>query len=175
MRAATFFRHPVTSEATTKSSTHSMQQPPPPRQPPTPPCPPTPPLAPYVGGASTDFGNRWSFTSEPWATPWIVENADPSKVLLRGNQRAYLTRRGGQSIQYEKMRLLGKTLRYTVDVSQVGCGCNARCTSSPCGNQTAGTAIRIQCWGSRALPEIDLFEGNAKALATTLHTEGESC
>ena len=127
-----------------------------------------------MGGASTDFGNRWSFTSEPWATPWIVENADPSKVLLRGNQRAYLTRRGGQSIQYEKMRLLGKTLRYTVDVSQVGCGCNAAlylvAMRQPDGWNSRYCDINVG--DPEPCLEIDLFEGNAKALATTLHTEG---
>ena len=55
-----------------------------------------------------------------------VDATSPGVVELRGNSRAYLVRQhdDGQS-EYQHLNLLGKTLRFTADVSKVPCSCNA--------------------------------------------------
>ena len=72
---------------------------------------------PWLGGASTSFG-AWEVNLEPWAGTWAAGNGDASRIVLQGNQRGYLTRRGRSAVQYASLFLLGKTLRYTVDVSR---------------------------------------------------------
>ena len=115
---------------------------------------------------------------EEWATPWDrhVASSDGTSVKLRGNQRAYLTTgfaRSWQQVRYEKLRLLSKTLRFTLDVSQVGCGCNAAVYLVAMGQPDARGSryCDIQRDGLDRCLEVDLFEGSIKAARATLHTQ----
>ena len=75
-------------------------------------------------------------------------------------------------ISYEKLDLLGKTLSYTVDVSEVDCGCNAALYLVAMDKPTSFSSgyCDIQSAGDNCL-EIDLMEANRKAFQTTLHSQ----
>ena len=64
---------------------------------------------------------------EQWSGP--VATSSNGTLRIHGNQRSYLTMSHETSnwgdLRYDKLRLLGKTLRVSIDVSGVGCGCNA--------------------------------------------------
>ena len=115
---------------------------------------------------------------------------DPSRVTLIGNSRAYLAHEppgmdedGASSdttvhewgdVRYDRLRLLGRTLRWRMDISTVGCGCNAAVYLVSMPQPTNGSDSRycdIQLTGDRRCLEIDLFEGNTKAARATLHTQ----
>ena len=147
--------------ATISAGTPSPPKPPPllaprPLPPPCPPSSPLPPGVPWDAGESTPFGD-WELTLEPFSGPLGAGNGDALRLVLRGNQRGYLTRRG--IAQYEHLRLLGKTLRWTVDVSQVGCGCNAALylvgMGQPWGSESRYCDIQLD--DPRRCIEIDLF------------------
>ena len=115
---------------------------------------------------------------EPWSWPWpYVDSNDGSTIMLKGYQRGYLAHRPSSrdwsAQRYDKLRLLGRTLRWTIDVSNVGCNCNAALylTHMPQPDAAGSRYCDIQ-WGDpeRCL-EIDLFEGNIKASVATLHTQ----
>ena len=76
-----------------------------------------------------------------------------------------------QSLSFQKLQLLGSILTFTVDLSQVGCDCNAAVylvqMDSP-GNNNANYCD-IQGGEYPRCAEIDLLEGNTHAVATTLH------
>ena len=102
-------------------------------------------------------------------------------------------------LKYLRFNLPGKELRFTLDMSKMGCGCvfamyRARCagcrhqharpratapadsqTRPPCARQmgTPGPSSANYCdiLTPRPCLEFDLIEGNAHALRTTLHTE----
>ena len=77
-------------------------------------------------------------------------------------------------MRYEHLFLLGKTVRFTVDVSGgVGCGCNAALYLVAMEEPDGSGSQYCDILGGSPRPcvEIDLFEGNTKALATTLHTD----
>jgi hypothetical protein len=62
---------------------------------------------------------------------------------------------------------------YTVDVSSVGCACNAALylVAMPSRGQGDSSGYcDIQSVGGRTCTEIDVLEGNKKAVQTTLHT-----
>lgn len=102
-------------------------------------------------------------------------------VTLTGNARAYLARpharfAGGEpwvTARYDRLHLLGRTLRWTMDLSRVGCGCNAALYLVAMGPPTIEGAsyCDIQLADPDRCLEIDLFEGNAKAARATLHTQ----
>jgi hypothetical protein len=120
------------------------------------------------------FG-EWEVNLEPWSgAAATVYSTDSSQVVLRGNQRGYLATRGRSRslVQYEMLHLLGKTLRYTVDLSQVGCSCNVALylVAMPQPNADSSRYCDIQGGDPHPCVEIDLLEGNTKAIATTLHT-----
>ena len=68
---------------------------------------------------------------EQGCKPWsFTDEGQGSKITLQGDQRSYLTTgrprtRWWKDVRYDKLRLLGKTLHVTIDVAEVGCGCNA--------------------------------------------------
>ena len=108
--------------------------------------------------------------------PWDSDRGrDGSSITLRGNQRAYLVLRRArywQDAQFDRLRLLSKTLRFTVDVSGVECGCIAAVylVEAPQPDSTGSRYCDINSPGSERCTEIDLMEGNTKAIASTLHT-----
>ena len=78
--------------------------------------------------------NNSGMLLESWAAAWQTEDSPSSQehgksIILHGNMRAYLARKPSSESwsgsTYDKLRLLGKTLTWTVDLSRVGCGCNA--------------------------------------------------
>ncbi|KAL3931307.1 MAG: hypothetical protein SGPRY_001178 [Prymnesium sp.] len=94
-----------------------------------------------------------------------------------------------ESVQYEKLFLLGRSVSFTVDLSSIGCGCNAavylvqmtnptRSGSNYCDIQAMvnrGKFVKVdpihKPEGTEAACfEIDLIEGNKKAIQATLHT-----
>ena len=179
---------------------------PPYKPPPTSPLPPiVPPLPPPTAGAWTPFGTRgsgmlleeWSMPGEDGTWQHRTDNTshssfDPSRVTLIGNSRAYLAHEppgmdedGASSdttvhewgdVRYDRLRLLGRTLRWRMDISTVGCGCNAAVYLVSMPQPTNGSDSRycdIQLTGDRRCLEIDLFEGNTKAArATCIHKRG---
>lgn len=100
-------------------------------------------------------------------------------LSIVGNNRAYLvedviaSRSGWNEATYARLRLLGRELRFSLDLSRVGCGCDASVYlvamddpsaqgSNYCDIQTPPPLTRCV--------EIDLIEGNARAVQSTLHT-----
>ena len=79
------------------------------------------------------------------------------------------------------LEMLGKTISYTVDLSNVSCGCNAAVylTAMPgvlnaSGPPAPGNGGDFYCdanagQGHAACPEIDLMESNSRVSAATLH------
>ena len=78
-----------------------------------------PPAVPIEIGGAPELGSHTAFLAESWSGG--VERASRG-VRLLGNSRAVLVRSGTSKAH---LNLLGKTLRFTVDVSRVPCGVNA--------------------------------------------------
>ena len=100
-----------------------------------------------------------------------------TSLTVQGNVRTYWVKDVNQhswsSIDYNTLNLAGKSLSFTADYSRVGCGCNAALylvamPSKGHGNNSGYCDIQA---GSNACLEIDLLEGNTKAIQTTLHTQ----
>jgi len=116
------------------------------------------------------------------------EPVGPVEVRHRGGRRAVAPGERGRTYfgescangthnpsRYTAVPLLGRTLRFTTDISWVGCGCNAalylvslqqnsrvsRCFASYC---DADSVCGVPC------AEIDLQEANMHAWHSTLHT-----
>jgi len=105
-----------------------------------------------------------------------VSGTANGSLVLSGNDRAYLVEdiraATWSTVQYRKLALLNRSLEVTVDVSNVGCGCNAAFYLVGMGmpTSTSSNYCDIQDDQSPCL-EVDLFEGNRKAVQATLHTQ----
>ena len=104
-------------------------------------------------------------------------------LLLRGNNKLYLVEdwlnlMGWDKVSYQKLFLLGSILSFTVDLSGVGCDCNAAVylvqmdEVSP--SIVSSGYCDIQGYDQDqpdvgACMELDLIEGNKKAVQSTLH------
>ena len=78
-------------------------------------------------------------------------------------------------VEYEKFELLGKSLSFTIDVSEVPCGCNAAVYLVQMDRPTEEASAYCDIQGfddssMEACTELDLIEGNQKGLQSTLHT-----
>ncbi|KAL1522908.1 hypothetical protein AB1Y20_017873 [Prymnesium parvum] len=154
---------------------------PPPPAPPSPPSPPAPPLSPPPeAGAFRAFGLRpkdrgGGVVFERFGADDVT--GARQAITLRGNQRGYLALKPATlrwaDIEYDRLHLLGQTLHVTVDVSGVGCGCNAALylVSMPAPDVSGSRYCDIQFPDPDRCLEIDLFEGNTKAAVATLHTQ----
>jgi len=113
-----------------------------------------------------------------------VEVIGGATVVPRLGGRAYFSDTCNENAytntQYTGLALLGKTLRYTADLSGTGCGCNAafylvsmRQNTQPgsCNDDyycDANSVCGVRC------AELDLQEANMYAWHTTLHTADDS-
>ena len=81
-----------------------------------------------------------------------------------------------EEMRYTKLELLGRTLSWTTDLSNVGCGCNAALylVAMPDGGSASGSGYCDDQMGASACVELDLQEGNNKAIQATLHTVSEA-
>ena len=110
-------------------------------------------------------------------TEGLISGADTA-LTISGNVRAYWVQDSNQhswdTIDFQKLDLRGKSLRWTTDVSKVGCACNAALylVAMPSKGQGDNSGYcDIQGVGGEYCLEIDLFEGNQKAMQATLHTQ----
>jgi len=100
-----------------------------------------------------------------------------TSLTVQGNVRTYwvkdVSQHSWSSIEYNTLHLAGKSLTFTADYSRVGCGCNAALylVAMPQRGQGNNSGYCDIQAGSNACLEIDLLEGNTKAIQTTLHTQ----
>lgn len=109
-----------------------------------------------------------------------VKREKQDKVVAQMKSRAYF----GDDCTHDDnntlagMHLFGKSLRYTVDLSGAGCGCNVALSISPlqdnrrlteCGDYfcDANRVCGVSC------AEIDIQEANMYTFLTTLHTQND--
>lgn len=98
---------------------------------------------------------------------------------VTGSARAYLA--GGyddsgnwSAVKYDRLSLLGKTLKFHVDVSNVGCNCEASVylVEMPASGLESRSGYCDITGGPGGKPciELDLIEANNKALQSSIHT-----
>lgn len=148
---------------------------------------------------SLDGDIRGGFVAEAWGSSQVsyLEERDSQGVYegvkVKGNNRLfaisdYVWAHKWRDVSYRHFNLLDRALSFTIDVSNVGCGCNAAVylvqMTEPDGDGPG--YCDIQGYDSefdivQPCLEIDLLEGNAKAVQATLHTgrgkgaDGQSC
>ena len=104
-------------------------------------------------------------------------------ITLRGGGRVYLGNEGSGELSpnaFYQASLLGKRLKFDVDLSQVGCSCNGAlyAVSMPAYNSgqrpSPGSTGEYYCdannVGGSYCPEMDIMEANKYAMASTAHT-----
>lgn len=129
------------------------------------------------------------FVAESWGQfqQVSISPSRPDGIVVSNNNRLFATDGLGQqewgSVAYKKFDLLDRELSFDVDLSGVSCGCNGAVYLVEMGapNQYNSGYCDIQGFDSAPCLEIDLLEGNVKAVQATLHTtngrgrDGESC
>ena len=91
---------------------------------------------------------------------------------------AAFTKTTWSEISFRKLKLLGQQMSFTIDYSKVECGCNGAVylVNMPEVSEEITTSGYCDIQGyeeaSKVPPciELDLIEGNAKAVQSTLHT-----
>ena len=134
------------------------------------------PLSMTVGGAPKTIG-----VMQDAGNSGTSKTDGAAFTLYHGGLKVHATETCGDHFtpgNFFFLKLLGKTLSYTVDLSNVSCGCNAAVylTSMP-GMQNATTPAAASDFycdancadGQPCCPEIDLMEANAHVSAATLH------
>jgi len=127
-----------------------------------------------------------SWVGESWTESKKTRAIDEQRGLaIQGSTRMFYTPLVGvsskagklqwQDVRYEKFDLLGKSLSFTIDLSEVPCGCNAAVYLVKMDAPTSGGSAYcdIQGYDDKSIgacTELDLIEGNQKALQATLHT-----
>jgi len=116
-----------------------------------------------------------------WGLPdaALVEVTGSGRVTTSMDARAYFAAECTKGVysneQYLAMKLLGKELRYTSDLSGAGCGCNAALyLTSMRQNPRPSTCRDYYCDANNicgeSCAEIDVQEANQRAWHSTLHT-----
>ena len=116
-----------------------------------------------------------------WSKEYVAVNGN-SITLSRGG-RVYLSSNASNDIKlgsFWEMPVLGKRLSFDVDMSDVGCNCNGALylVSMPAYNSAQqpepGKTSEYYCdanqVGGTYCPEMDVFEANKYAMASTAHT-----
>jgi hypothetical protein len=126
-------------------------------------------------GSVSLVNTNWN-TPTDLASPVKVEGGNKVIVDLKG--RTYISNRCSPGYfdneEYATIRLLGKRMRYTVDLSSLGCGCNAafyltnmrqNYNKTSCGDFycDAMSVCGVACM------EVDIQEANKRAWASTMH------
>ena len=135
------------------------------------------------------------FAAEKWGTNQVVTTAN--SITVTGNNRLYgvagTDAQDWGEVTYRRLPLLNRELTFTIDLSAVGCGCNAALylvampkqwdaadPSNPAGYCDI-QGYNNDPLGKTACVELDILEGNSKAVQVTLHTskgkgtDGVSC
>jgi hypothetical protein len=136
---------------------------------------------------SIDGDRTGGFVSEFWGNVHGIVG-DGDALVVTGNNRLYsissIPSRSEPEwvdFRYKKLSLLNRALVFDVDLSGVGCGCNAAVylvamPEQPTDTDAAYCDIQGEAADLEGGPrrhtclEIDLVEGNIKALQSTLHT-----
>lgn len=113
--------------------------------------------------------SRWAADNSPRF--FVAHDAAKQRRGDRG------TRDGPREVVYRALQLLGGSLSFTVDVSQVGCSCIAALylVAMPAvdadGKRVLGPESYCDAvgWNGYPCPELDLFEGNRFAMTSTVH------
>jgi hypothetical protein len=99
-----------------------------------------------------------------------------NNISLTHNTRAYFANKcvnNFASDMFTWFHLLGKTIQFTVDLSNVGCGCNAALYLVSMPGCSSGESGDYYCdanaVGGQWCPEIDIMEANLKAFQVTPH------
>lgn len=136
-------------------------------------------------GAITIMINGQPHTKYVLSGEWTkkLTRVNGSSITLSGGGRVYLGDSSSDSINpesYYNMPLLGKRLAFDVDMSGVGCNCNGALyfITMPAYNSaqqlTPGEDGEYYCdanqVGGTYCPEMDVFEANKFAMASTAHT-----
>jgi len=130
----------------------------------------------------TNAVNRGSIQVEGYGEVWVISpdwanvQVEGNGFTLYGNSRMYFASSptdGFDANSYWQIPLNNKIFSYSVDVSNVGCHCNAAAyfIDMPGNNPGAGDWYCDANFGNNIwCPEYDTFEGNKHTLAGTLHT-----
>ena len=111
------------------------------------------------------------FVSEPYQSN-AEETPTHDGLAMRSNNKLYAANTLGSEwsgVSYHKLGLLNRELSFDVDLSGVQCGCNAAVYLAHM-TQIGGKPNYCDAWSEPSCLEIDMLEGNAKALQATLHT-----
>lgn len=139
-------------------------------------CPGNIPVAGY--GQIALVKAKWNKPRDPAAD---VQVKAQNEIIAYMKSRAYFGDKctpSNDDTTYAGLHLIGKTLRYTVDLSGAGCGCNAALSISPLRRSTqltkcddyfcdANKVCGVNC------AEIDIQEANRYTFLTTLHTQND--
>merc|ERR1712002_413433 len=129
-------------------------------------------LAANKGSIQVDgYGEVWVIAPD-WANIYVGDNA----FTLNGNSRMYFASSptdGFDPGAYWQADLMDKRFSYSIDVSNVGCHCNAAAyfINMPGNNPGDGDYYCDANFGNNIwCPEYDTYEGNKYTMAGTLHT-----
>merc|ERR1712215_469292 len=117
------------------------------------------------------YGEVWVIAPD-WANVWVGDNG----ITLSGNTSmdfASWATDGFDAGAYWQADLMDKRFSYSIDVSNVGCHCNAAAyfINMPGNNAGAGDYYCDANFGNSIwCPEYDTYEGNKFTMAGTLHT-----
>jgi len=123
--------------------------------------------------ALTNAGNNL-----PGEAVGATQLVDADTVIAFMNARTYFAEECDEGIysntRYTAMQLLGRTLKYTTDVSQAGCGCNAAFyLVSMAQNSLVSSCNDYYCDANKVCDvgcaEVDIQEASKRAWHSTLH------
>jgi len=137
-------------------------------------CLVTPSLSKCLGSINVkDYGEVWVVAPD-WSAGAIQMH--DNGFTMNGNTRLYFASRcddGWNPDMYWQTPLMDKHFAYTLDLSNVGCHCNAAAyfINMPGNNAGDGDYYCDANFGNSIwCPEYDTMEGNKYTIATTLHT-----